>query len=623
MKPSRGILTAFFLLCSVLYGYSQQISLRSESLDTLRILVEAQSRRQISDPLDADYGAIRCPFDQVLHTRAAEAVYPMAVIAKTDNRPALREAAIRLARWLFRQQGSDGAWKETPEEWTGTTTDQLLMLVLAFPLLKEYLSAAEQSAWESSIRKAADYLSEVMTPEFASINYCTTTTASLALANRLFPQERYRRKARELADRIRAKMDDEGFICAEGDRAYEAKYGADIGYEMDMSLWGLALYARTEGDAAMLAAVRASLRSHLYFVYPSGAIDGSWGIRSNKWTTYGSQTADGCQILFSLFAGEDARYRTAGWRNLQYLRTMIRDGLIGYGPQYWELFRQPPCIYPTCMRSKNLALAAELGEQEAGEIPPLPSDQASWIRHFPTVDVVLVRTPGLMATVPAYRYKELQKLSRSKYMHRPSGGSLSNLWLEGHGFFQISSQTEYRRWEPMHFPKAENLLPLTPRIEFQDRHGYFTNLYEFDGRLSWCEGEPMMVSTAGELCDRNLLPGGVAYRWEHRFGRRSLEKKVSLRYHQGRPEVRIVEPVVRWENMFFDRTGPKLVQIRSGAKLFTFQVLEGDVQLSLGEQEDRYAWPFPSLKAFPITLKVLPPSGESRVTITYRFTFSE
>ncbi len=59
-----------------------------------------------------------------------------------------------------------------------------------------------------------------------------------------------------------------------------------------------------------------------------------------------------------------------------------------------------------------------------------------------------------------------------------------NLWVRGHGFLQVSSQTLYKRWEPMHFPQMGGILPLTSRIEYEDSLGYFTNLYEFDARLA-------------------------------------------------------------------------------------------------------------------------------------------
>ena len=101
----------------------------------------------------------------------------------------------------------------------------------------------------------------------------------------------------------------------------------------------------------------------------------------------------------------------------------------------------------------------------------LPTQKINWIKKFKTLDLVEVRTKSFMSTITAYRYKDVSKGSKSKYMYRPTGGSISNLWLQDHGFLQASSQTEYIRWEPMHFPEAEGIKCLTPRIEFKDSIG--------------------------------------------------------------------------------------------------------------------------------------------------------
>jgi hypothetical protein len=613
----KYFLVLLTLLVLVVDLPAQTVSLKQECLHTLHEFCDALLQKQITDKKDADYGALRCPTCNVLHTRAAEAVYPFAVSYRHFKDRKYVQAAVRLGNWLLRQQQSDGSWKETPEEWTGTTTDQLLMMVLAFQIVHKELSAAERTAWEKSIRRAADYLSRVMSPEFASINYCTTTTASLSLTNRYFPDERYLKKARDLAWQVMAAMDEDGFIQAEGDRSYDLKYGADIGYEIDMSLWGLELYARTTGDTLMKRLVHASVLNHLPFVYPNGAIDGSWGIRSNKWTTYGSMTADGCQILFSLFAEEDSRFRTAAWRNLTYLRTMVRDGIVGYGPDGWRIFDKPPCIYPTFCRAKNLAMAAEFGEQTEGTLPPLPSDETGWLRHFPTVDVVLVRNSTIMATISAYRYKELAKRAKSKYMHRPNGGSVSALWIKDFGFLQLSSQTEYHRWEPMSFPEMVETLPLTPRIEFANQNGYFTNLYEFDGRLSYSQTGDYWVATAGELCDRNLLPGGVAFRWTHAFSDTALRHSVELRYRDADRDVAIVEPIVWLPGMTFTQSDDKTVLIKTAERTFTFRLLSGPAEIVIGEQKEKYLSIFPAVLAFPITLHVHKRPDAFRETICY------
>ncbi|MFQ5770220.1 MAG: hypothetical protein ACE5HX_06770, partial [bacterium] len=412
-----------------------------------------------------------------------------------------------------------------------------------------------------------------------------------------------------------------GFIQGEAARVLGVKYGVDLGYEMDMSLWGLALYAKVLHDTLVTEAVRKSLKKNLYFVYPNGAIDGSWGSRCYKWTTYGSKTADGSQTLFGLFAHEDARYLTAGIRNLEYLREMIKDGMIGNGPQYWQLFDTPPCNYPTFARAKNLAMTVELGFQESAAMPPLPTDQTGWVKFYPTVDVALARSKNLMTTISAYGYKDVTNWGQGKYTHHPGGGSVCNLWVQDHGFLQTSSQTHYIRGEVMHMPVvADSVICLTPRIEFRNENGYFTNLYECDGRFSVRKGgQPLaIISTVGELKNEQYLPGGVAYIWTHSLFDDAIEKSVELRYHDRNPDVSIVEPIVQQPGMTFELLDTRTVAIRGGKKDFQFEVLEGKAEIELGKLESQYWYPFPSMKAYPIVLKVKNPDSEFKQKIKYR-----
>ena len=325
MIKSKIIFTTLSLLILSISCDSQnsEISLKTESLNTLIVFADALYELQIREDDSDDFGALRCDHCNVLHTRAGEAVYPFAVCYKNSGDNKYLQASIDLGDWLIKQQLERGEWKETPEEWTGTTTDQLLMLSAAYPILEEHLTEWEKGLWKKAIKRAAEYLVEVMSPEFASINYCATTTASLVFANKITPDDKFLQKAKTLAHQVVSRMDEDGFICAEGGRIKGLKYGADVGYEIDMSLWGLALYAKMTDDYYIDELVQKSLANHLNFVYPNGAIDGSWGIRSNKWTVYGSATADGCQILFSLFTQKDPRYRIAAFNNLQLLSLML------------------------------------------------------------------------------------------------------------------------------------------------------------------------------------------------------------------------------------------------------------------------------------------------------------
>lgn len=598
----------------------KSIPLRSEYAKTLVELSNTLAGLQIVGRADSGYGAIRCIHCGVLHTRASESVFPLFVSYTITHDKKFLEAAKATASWLFRQQEPDGSWKETPEEWTGTTTDQLLMLAETYDGIRQSLTDAEREEWLRAIRNAADFLMQAMTPEWASINYVATTTATLARVHRVIPDPKYLLRARELAQRTISKIDDDGFLNGEGGRNHEDKYGVDLGYNMEMSLWGLGYYAKTTGDKEVENAVRQSLRTHVYFIYPDGSLDASWGIRSNKWTMVGSATSDGCQVLFTLFADDQPSYAAAAYRNLQYLRTNVRNGYVEWGPHYGKFFSKPPCIYATFTKAKNLALAYSLEPKASRSLAALPTDEIGWIKYFPTVQVAEVRTKNFMATMSAYTYKDLEKREKSKYMFRPSGGSLSYLWVEGYGPLQASSQTFYARWEPMSFPVVDTIICFTPRVEYRNKEGYFTNLFEFDGLMSTGResGGGFTVRTVGELRDKYWLAGGIGFQLMHTIRDNELIKSIDLIYHDTREVVALVEPFIQWEGMRVEQMDDRTVSITTPKKKFELKVLEGNAKLVLGRNEKHYWSPYPALKAFPVELEVQPPPSGFRQRITYR-----
>jgi hypothetical protein len=258
-----------------------------------------------------------------------------------------------------------------------------------------------------------------MNPDFATINYCGTTPACLMTTNAIFPNASYVGKAYELSRMVLAKMNDDGFIEGEAARVGKVKYGVDPGYELDMTLWGLLLYARLNNDAYVEQAIRKAVDAHLNLVLPNGIIDGSWGTRCYKWTTFGSKTADGSQILFALLAKEDARYRTAAWRNLEYLRTMMKDGFVGSGPHFFDMSKEAPCNYSTFARAKNLAMAAELGDKSAGALGKLPSDQVGSYKFYPTVNVGYARTENFYVGISGYQYIDQLNWGQGRYSQFP------------------------------------------------------------------------------------------------------------------------------------------------------------------------------------------------------------
>jgi len=164
----------------------------------------------------------------------------------------------------------------------------------------------------------------------------------------------------------------------------------------------------------------------------------------------------------------------------------------------------------------------------------------------------------------------------------------------------------------MHFPEALGILPLTSRIEFQDESGYYTNLYEFDGRFTVDSSKSSVakISTLGYLKNKKQMPGGVAYRWTHEIFNDKIIRSVDIRYHGNYPEIAIVEPLVEQEGMDITQGDPGLVEITSGNKNFTIRILEGDAEIKLGRNLERYWSPYPSYKCYPVEI-ILKPDRES------------
>lgn len=603
------------------YAGAQMLNLKKEYSTTLLQLTEVLLKLQVQEQGDAHFGAIACRSCNVWHTRAAEAVYPFSAAYTITGEDRFLQAAKNAGAWLIKQQEENGSWKETPEEWTGTTTDQLLMMMLAYDVIGVTFSAAERKTWQEAIQKAAGYLYAVMKPEFASINYVATTTATLAKAYGFTHNKQHLLKSRELAHRTISRMDESGFINGEGGRGIGNKLGVDLGYEMEMSLWGLGLYARLTHDTLVNNYVKASLKEHLYFIYPDGSLDNSWGIRSNKWTLYGGATSDGCQALFALYADEDPRYATASYRNLQFLRkNILPEGLIGYGPHHYRALPTPPCIYPTFTKAKNLALAHELENKTARASGPLPADATGWIKYFSTLDLVQVRTKNFMATITGYRYKDQAAGARSKYMHRPGGGTQSYLWLKDHGALQVSSVTAYSRPEPMSFPEAPGVQCLTPQIAYTDSTGHFTNLYEFDSRLATKQlgNNLFQVEATGELKNKDWINGGVAYKISYVFADDYIEKTIRLTYHDAFPVVTITEPFVHDEGTVFRKTDSTHMVIQTKKKTIHFGITAGDAKLYAGRNADNFRMPYPAVKAFPAEIEIAPPVTGFTKEISYR-----
>lgn len=567
---------------------------------------------QNMDEASPDYGAIACPACGEYHSRAAEAVFPFAYeYDRTGDRQMLDRAVI-LADWLLSRQEESGAWSETPGTWTGTTADQLLSLLLAYPLLEDQLSETRKTSWISGMRDAADYLVDVMDNDFAYINYCATSACCLAEAFLFFGDGKYREKASDLARLCVGKLNADALLEGEGENSGNGKTGVDIGYALDMSLWGLAVYARLLDDADVMEAVKKSASVHLHFIFPDGSVDCSAGLRSCKWALWGSATADGIYPLSAVMGSENPEFLTAAVRNMELLASCInKDGLVAPGPAYDYLGNGAPCIYPTFLKAKSLAMALNWLEYDPEVLPALPCDSDFEI-EYPTMGVSVARMGAFCASFIANGYKS-PKGSESRFMHRPTGGTTGMLWADGYGTVQTASQNEYHRWEPIHFPELDGLVSTSPRIEFNSGGECYTNIYDYDVKYGKDAGYRYMAT--GWLRSRDAASCGIKYGIKENFSDKGFAKRYYLVAEES-AEVRVVEPVLVDDKTTFIQMDANTVRFTREHSALTVKS-EGFPITVDPDGEGPYRQLYPSVMAVPLVVEMPVGADASNVTVIF------
>jgi hypothetical protein len=579
---------------------------------TLLKLCHTLKASQIQNPGDPNFGALLCPSrnpdTNKIHSRAGEAVYPFAVAFRITGDTAYRNAAIRLGNWLVSIQDlkgqKAGGWSEDwpdPEQknWFGTTTDQLISLAGAYAILRPWLTNSERDRWNVSMESASEFIVKFF-PIGGNINYSPTAAATLLLTQSVCdrPRQSWLQKADSLMYRNTLPfIDSTGLLTGEG-------MGIDGGYNIAQSIGYITLYGMLKKDEYVLRKASELMGEQFHFVYPNGSVDNSWGTRSFKWQyESGTKTAPGVYFGFALLANRDPRFHAAGMKCLEYLnRSSIRNGWVSYGPHAARhRSSEPPCIYSTFARAQSLALSVEYGSVATGK-STFPGALTGWHRYFPSLNVVLVRTKGIMATVSAYG--AIGRYGRASVSR---GGSITNLWFEGFGsdgFLQSSSTGDYQRTEPRHMPVENGLYPLTPRIECRKDTAMFSNIFESDGKMTTdnVNGYPL-VRTEGSLRDIRGNTSNERYVLTHSFYDNRIVKEYTV---EGRNEdFRIIEPIVRDDGTRFERKNDSTVLITTGTnKRWELNVsgANKDFRISLGEEAEKYWAPFPGVEAYPVII---------------------
>ena len=604
----------FLILVFQLTFHSSELMAQSNPYEsTLLTLCDALLATQINYPADPNFGALVCPSTNPeihpIHSRGAESVYPFAITYKLNGKTKYRDAAIKLGNWLITIQETTGkkagGWSEIwpdPEQkgWFGTTTDQLISMAGAFPILKPFLSAAEIEKWNSSMAKAAEFVMQTF-PVRSNINYNPTGAATLLLVYQTIdkPKQSWLVKADSLMNTYTLNfVDKQNFLIGEG-------FGVDEGYNIAQSIGYIALYGILKNDFRIRQIAADLLKQHYLFVYPNGSVDNSWGTRSFKWSyESGTKTAPGVYFSFALLADMDPKFDAAGLKCLEYLnQKCMKDGWIVYGPHAKNHeSSSPPCNYSTFARAQSIALAIEYGSNATTK-SSFPAQENNWYKFFPEMNVAVIRTDKIMATVSAYG--EIRRYPRPSVCR---GGSISNLWYEGfgeNGFMQSSSTASYQRIEGMHMPIEKDLLPLTPRIEFNADSNYFSNIFEdVDMMSADKEADNIKVSTSGDMKTINGTKSKVNFSLTHRFYADYLTKEITVKGES--QAFSLIEPIVNDPGTKFYLKNDSTVIIKTNASKteWELKVINSTVpfKITLGTDSEKYWCPFPAVEAYPVII---------------------
>jgi hypothetical protein len=418
----------------------------------------------------ADHGALICPVHG-LHTRAGEAAFPLAYAARKRGDLALLERSLLLADWLVAQQRPDGAWEETPDDWTGTSVFQLMSLAALVDLMGDGLDPGRRTLYHDSIRRAADWAPDHMGLRKATTNYVASAAAALTLAGRALNEDQWRRTARHFAREAAGMIQDEGLVRGEGlgrrflKKIYIKPKGVDIGYGLEMTLGALALYSRLADDPQVAQRLELGLDAHLWFIDPDGGLDNSLGSRGYKWTMYGSKTAHGSQMALAYGARFRPDFKAALERTTRHLAGYVHDGLLASGPCPEKPVREE-CPYPTIVRAVNLALALFYFPESGVQAGKIPADREPWCKNFSELGSYIIRRGPFMATVSGYRNRTRFPGDTGPITYSvPAGGTITHLHVQGYGPLQAATHLVYHPFEPLHLPPpGPQTLSFCPRL---------------------------------------------------------------------------------------------------------------------------------------------------------------
>ena len=389
-------------------------------------------------------GALICPACHVLHGRVADLCFPLSVIwDKTGDEKYLSEAD-ELINWSEYNLGTgDGLWyNDITNRWYATSAFSALSIGESLFHFGDKLPLCYKEKWMKIFVRMADTFTTLDTREdFKPVtNYYCGSAALLAMAWRLTGDEKYLEKSKYWLNTALSRFDEDGLLYGEGYPmdAPDGSHTIDMGYDLEESLPLLLRYSSLTGEYSDL--FRETLRKHLDFLLPNGAIDNSFGVRLNKWTYWGSRTSDGIIEGLALVL-DDPTFATACERALTLYEKCTHNGLLAM-PMAHE-FGEPTCIHHTFTHAKALAALVCSKNAISTQKEALPCEEEYGVKQYQNGKLILVSRGGFRATFSASLGGYISKSTAN------AGASMNLLYHKNAGVICAATTPIYSPTEPL------------------------------------------------------------------------------------------------------------------------------------------------------------------------------
>lgn len=502
------------------------------------------ARQHKGPPGDPMNGAIQCPCTNPIahrhHTRAAEAMLPLAWLYSRGGNRQYLDGAFALARWLISRQAPNGHWLETPHSWWGTTAHQCFCLAAAHTLLASQLKLNPMlnDQWVNALKKANDFLLLKVQPGRVPLDCLPTTACALHLSGGIVQSKTALERANELIQETLSHVNADQMFVQGPDKI------CHVGSDLCQTLPMLALYATLTQNKTLEKQVRYLVDHYLMFLWPNGTVDASWGGSIQDWTLWGVFGKYGLVPALALLNAKAPVFREAALKNMLLIRDCFHpaaDGgpaLLGYGPEPLPgNDREAACIYPTFANAVGLVIALHWGDLSQPQ-PDTPLLHASpMIRKIPSCSIIHVNNGAVMATL-SWRSKTLPAV------YPPMGGALTHLHLAGIGTVQCASPTLFVNPERLQRPLQKGMMTLTPRVECIDNNVWYTNLFDREAVFNDSRNHPPKYSFKGTLRDMAGLASDVRYEMTYRFDANMIQKTLYITGRGANQAIVAVEPIV-------------------------------------------------------------------------------